>query len=254
MATLAERLRGGETVYSAWTGWPDSLHAETLARSGFDAVTLDMQHGLHSVESVARAISGVRLAGKPAIVRVPLGEWGTATRALDVGAEAVIAPMINSVADARAFASATKYPPLGGRSWGPERAMRLNGVAEPAEFLATANLETLALAMIETRDALEALDEILGVEGIDGVFVGPSDFSINWSGGTVVNAGLPDMQPAVADIAARARAAGKVAAIYATQPSLGGPFRDYGYQLLAAGTGPAYLERGARAFLEEVKG
>jgi 4-hydroxy-2-oxoheptanedioate aldolase len=254
LSGLADRLRAGETLYTAWCGWTAPGHAETLARSGFDAVTLDMQHGLHSIESAAAAVGAVRLAGRPALVRIPVGAFDAATRALDVGAEAVIAPMINSEADARAFAGAMKYPPVGGRSWGPERAMQLGGVGSGPDFLSQANASTLAIAMIETREALASLDAILGVDGIDGVFVGPSDFSIAWSGGDTVDATLADMMPAIEDIGRRTAAAGKVRAIFCTHPSLGARWRDYGYQFIAAGYDPAYVSRGAKAFLDEAKG
>ena len=250
---LAARLAEGETVYSGWAGWPDPLHAETLARAGFDTVTLDMQHGLHGIEGVCRCIGAVALAGRPAMVRIPLGDWGSATRALDAGASAVIAPMINSVADAQSFAEVMKYPPLGGRSWGPERAMRLGGFTNGPEYLGQANAATWAIAMIETREALAALDGILAVKGIDGVFVGPSDFSIAWSNGATVDAGLEDMMQAVEDIAARARAAGKIRMIFCTSPALGVRYRAMGYQLLAVGWDPNYVETGARTLLEAVK-
>jgi len=253
MKTLAGRLATGKTLYTAWAGWTDPLHAETLARAGFDAVTLDMQHGLHSVEGICHSISAVALAGKPAIVRIPLSDWGTASRVLDAGASAVIAPMINSVEDAQAFAEAMKYPPLGGRSWGPERAMGLGGFTNGPDYLKRANSATMAIAMIETRQALEALDGILAVEGIDGIFVGPSDFSIAWSNGATVDAGLEDMMPAVADIAERSAAAGKMRAIFCTSPALGVRYRALGYQLLAVGWDPNYVEIGARSLLDAVK-
>lgn len=113
MINFAARLRAGETLYTAWTGWTDPLHAENLVRAGYDTVTLDMQHGLHSVEPVAQGVGALALAGAPTIVRIPLGGWDAASRAFDVGAAAVIAPMINSAEDARAFANAMKYPPPG---------------------------------------------------------------------------------------------------------------------------------------------
>ena len=130
--TFAARLRAGETLFTAWSAIPDPLVAEFLARTGFDAVTLDMQHGCHSTESVMRGVAAITLAGKPAIVRIPVGRFEMASRALDFGATAVIAPMVNSVADASAFAAAMKFPPLGERSWGPTRVLALHGIAELA--------------------------------------------------------------------------------------------------------------------------
>ncbi|MBN9008680.1 MAG: 2,4-dihydroxyhept-2-ene-1,7-dioic acid aldolase, partial [Rhizobiales bacterium] len=93
--SLAAKLRSGATVITGWNIWPEPLLAEIAARSGFDAVTMDMQHGLHDPVSVMRAIGACHLGGKPAAVRVPVGDNGMVSRALDMGAEAVIAPMVN---------------------------------------------------------------------------------------------------------------------------------------------------------------
>ncbi|MDH3195255.1 MAG: aldolase/citrate lyase family protein, partial [Hyphomicrobiales bacterium] len=133
--TLAARLRAGQTLLTAWSAIPEALVAETCARAGFDAVTLDMQHGFHGFDSVLRGIGAARLGGAPAIVRIPVGDFAFASKALDMGAAAVIAPMINSVDDARAFAAAMKYPPVGGRSWGPFRAMALQGSPSNQAYL-----------------------------------------------------------------------------------------------------------------------
>ncbi len=109
--TLASRLAAGETLFTAWSGVPDSLIVEIMALQPFDAVTLDMQHGGHNEDSVLRGLLPVLRAGRHALVRIPVGRFDMASRALDFGAEAVIAPMINSVEDARRFAAAMKYPP-----------------------------------------------------------------------------------------------------------------------------------------------
>ncbi|MCF1503273.1 aldolase/citrate lyase family protein [Afifella sp. H1R] len=251
--TLAGRLRAGEKLVSAWSGLPDPLVAETLARLGFDAVTLDMQHGFHSTESVLRGIAGAALAGKPAIVRIPVGRFDMASRALDMGAAAVIAPMINDVDDARAFAAATKFPPLGERSWGPHRAMQLSRHGDVSTFMRTADGETLSFAMIETRKAFDRLNDILDVDGIDGVFVGPADFSIAWSEGAKVDPRLEEMMPAIEAIAAAADRSGKLAAIYAADPGLAGRYRQMGYRLVATASDTESLVLGAATLLERAK-
>src|SRR3989337_3060274 len=117
--SLFARLNAGETLFSAWSGVPDALTVEIVAAQAFDAVTLDMQHGGHHEDSVVRSILPVMHAKKDPVVRIPVGRFEMASRALDFGAEAVIAPMVNSVADTRQFVAAMKYPPVGERSWGP---------------------------------------------------------------------------------------------------------------------------------------
>ncbi len=250
---LFDRLRSGETVYSAWIATPEPLIAEVAARQAFDCVTLDMQHGLHDPVSVMRSIGGIVLAGKPAGVRVPVGDFAMASRALDMGAEAVIAPMINSVADARAFVAATKYPPLGERSWGPARTMTLHGIADQPTQLATANRETLAFAMVETRQALDIVDEILAVDGIDGVFMGPSDLSVTLSEGKQIAPTADWLDEPIRHIADRTRAAGKIACAFALNSTRARLFNDLGYRFIAIGPDQVYLVTGIRTMLEGLR-
>ncbi|MHB2264899.1 HpcH/HpaI aldolase family protein [Aliihoeflea sp. PC F10.4] len=252
--SLAARLKAGEAIFTAWSAIPDAITVEALAATAFDAVTLDMQHGGHHEDSVLRSQLPIIAAGKHPVVRIPVGRFDMASRALDFGAEAVIAPMVNSVADAQAFAAAMKYPPIGQRSWGPTFAMSRRRAPDMAAWLRDENDATLAFAMIETRQALDVLDGILAVPGIDGVFVGPADFSIAWANGETINPSLPDMMDTVGEIAARATAAGKLAAIYVVDPALGSRFRGMGYRFLAMGAEARLMTLGAQSLLNVAKG
>ncbi len=251
--SLGDRLAAGETLCTAWSGVPDALTVELVAGQGFEAVTLDMQHGGHHEDSVLRGIVPILRAGKHAIVRIPVGRFDMASRALDFGAEAVIAPMINSVEDARRFAAAMKYPPVGERSWGPTYAAPRARATDFQDWLRNANERTVAFAMIETRAALDALDGILETPGIDGIFLGPSDFSIAWSNGDTVNPGLESMMETVEQIAARAKQAGKHAAIYVMDPTIAGRFVAMGFGLLAMGSEHVLVKLGAESLLKAVK-
>lgn len=251
--SLKERLAAGETLCTAWSGVPDALTVEIVAKQDFDCVTLDMQHGGHNEDSVLRSLAPVLAAGKPALVRIPVGRFDMASRALDFGAEAVIAPMVNSVADAGQFAAAMKYPPVGQRSWGPTYAFPRHARGDFAEWLRDSNQRTMAFAMVETRAALDCLDGILDTPGIDGIFLGPSDFSIAWTTGTTVNPALEDMMETVASVAEKTRKAGKHAAIYVVDPAVSGRFVSMGYQLLAMGSEHALIALGARTLLKGVK-
>ena len=111
LVKLQDRLRAGSPALAAWCGLPDPSVSAALAREAFDAVVLDMQHSAIDFGVVARAIPLIAAAGKPALVRVPVGDFATAARLLDAGASGVIAPMVNTVADARSFASFMKYRP-----------------------------------------------------------------------------------------------------------------------------------------------
>ncbi len=245
---LAERLRAGDTLTTGWNIWPEPLIAEVAARSGFDCVTIDMQHGLHDGVSVMRGIGAVTLAGKPAIVRVPVGDFAMVSRALDMGAGAVIAPMINSAAEARALVAAAKYPPVGERSWGPLRVQTLRGI-DPATQLAVANNDTLTFAMVETRRGLDSIDDILAVDGVDGIFVGPSDLSVTLSDGAAIAPGDPAIDAPLRLIGERTRAAGKIAGAFAWGGGRARFFRELGYRLIALGTDQTYLVTGINALL-----
>jgi 4-hydroxy-2-oxoheptanedioate aldolase len=211
--SLARRLASGETVYTGWCALPYPIVAETIAREGFNTITIDQQHGLWDTAATSAAIAAVRMVGAAPIVRVPLGAFEAASRALDFGAEGIIAPMINTVADAKAFVSATKYPPLGERSWGPTRAMALAGMGDNKEYLRSANDSIVTLAMIETRTAMDNLDAIAAVPGIDVLFVGPSDLSIGLSNGAELDPHSDAVEAALERIVGACRKAGKVAGL-----------------------------------------
>jgi 4-hydroxy-2-oxoheptanedioate aldolase len=175
-----------------------------------------------------------------------VGRFDMASRALDFGAEAIIAPMINSADDARSFAAAMKYPPLGERSWGPTFGLpRRQKAPDLSAWLKNSNTDTISFAMIETRHALDALDDILEVPGIDAIFVGPGDFSIAWTNGGQINTTLEDMMPAIERIGRRALDAGKLTAIFAVDPAISGRYVDMGYRLIALGNEAAYMSLGA---------
>lgn len=247
-ASLAARLRADEAIVTAWSGLAVPIVAELLGRGGYQAVTLDMQHGMHDIASARDGFASLSLAGSHRIARVPVGDMATASRLLDIGAEALIAPMINCKADAEAFADAVKYPPVGKRSWGPHRGAMLGGYTSD-EYLLKANDETVSLAMIETPEAIAALDDILAVPGIDGVFVGPSDLSLTLSNGKALDPNGAETTRAAAEIASKTRAAGKIAGIFCMTPDKVRDARTLGYRFMAYGTDIGILTNGAQQTL-----
>ena len=253
LGRLRDGLGGDRPVVSSWIGTPGRAWIEQIAGTpyggrGFDAVTIDMQHGMHGEEGTLAAIASVAMLGKPAIVRIPVGRFDLASRVLDAGAHGVIAPMINSVEDARAFAAHMKYPPMGERSFGATFAARNLRMAGP-DYVPRANAETLAIAMIETREAFEAADEILALDGIDAVFMGPSDFSISIRGGGMPEAFGADTAPMIEELAEKARRARKIAAVFAYDAKAANRAHAMGYRLIALGLDSAYLAQGIEPLL-----
>jgi len=251
---LRDMFDQDKMLITAWSTSPSAEMAGALARCPFDTVTVDMQHGAHSESTAFDSAKAIFAAGKPGILRIPVGRNDLASRALDVGFEAVIAPMINSVADAEAFANAMKYPPVGERSWGPTKALQMHTSYSAESYFRSANSKTMALAMIETRAAFAALDGILATKGIDGIFVGPSDLSISWSNGAGVDPKNEELQGVIAEIGSRARAAGKFAAIFAVDPADVPRFGKMGYRLAALNTDPGIIHAGATVMLEKARG
>ena len=246
---LTRLLRNDRTAVTAWIGMPGRHWIEAIAAAPFDAVTLDMQHGTHGEEGALGAVASIAAMGKPAIIRIPVGRFDLASRALDAGCHAVIAPMVNSVEDARAFAAHMKYPPTGQRSYGPTIAVRALGLSGPGDYVPAANVETLAIAMIETREAFEALDDILDVPGIDGVFMGPADFSVSIQGGGMPKPFGEDTIGMIEEIATRARSREKLAAAFAHTPEAANRAQTLGYRLIAAGLDAMYLRQGIDPWL-----
>ena len=168
-------------------------------------MTLDLQHGGIDFVDVSQAILAVALAGKPTLARVPVGDFALASRLVDAGAAAVIAPMIDDATTARRFAEHVKFPPLGRRSFGPRAALALTGFVGPA-YLLGANAVTLAIAMIETSRSACFARRDLATPGIDGVFVGPTDLSISLHRGGAIDPDGPEVDRALTEIAARSGA------------------------------------------------
>jgi 4-hydroxy-2-oxoheptanedioate aldolase len=234
-------------------GTNDPQIAEQLAREAFDTVMLDMQHGAFDIVGVARAVLSVALAGKPSVVRIPVGDFATASRAADAGAAGIIAPMINSVADALRFAEHMKFPPVGGRSWGPRACLPLSG-HQGVSYLPEANAITLAIAMIETREALAAVDDILAVAGIDGVFVGPSDLSIALSNGAACDPRGAEVDKALDTVAAAAGRAGKFAGLFCFEGAQAKAMRARGFKFTSISTDSLLMRAAAKAELEKARG
>ncbi len=252
--TLAQRLRAGETVFSAWCGLPYPIVAEMLGRDGFAAVTLDGQHGLWDLGAILATIAAVRQGGAAPVVRVPVGDFATISRVLDFGAEGIIAPMINTPADARALAAAAKYPPVGERSWGPHRATTLAGLADQTVYLREANDHIVTLAMIETRTALQNLDAIVDTPGVDGLFLGPSDLSIALSDGKNLDPLSKEVDRELDRILAAAARAKKIPGAYCHSAERAAALAKRGVKFLAVSSDLGMLRAGAAAALKVLKG
>ena len=211
------RRRGKGCALNGWLAIPCGFSAEMMARAGWDALTIDMQHGLIDYPAmVAMLTASAANADIPTLVRAPWLEEGILMKVLDAGAAGVICPMINTRDDAERLAAATRYPPLGRRSFGPIRARLAYG----ENYAERANDIITVWAMIETAQAVENADAILSVPGIDGVYIGPGDLAYSL-GCPDAPHDSPEVMAAVDGIVAAARRNKKRIGIHATSSAFG---------------------------------
>ncbi len=246
MATWAA---GGETL-GTWLSMASSHSAEIAGRAGFDYVCVDMQHGIADYQVAVTMMQAIEMGGGTPIVRVPWNEPGIIGRVLDAGARGVIIPMVNSVAEATAAVAACKYPPLGARSFGPILAAARADAGE--SYFDVANDTTACIPMIETRQAVDSLDDILAIEGVDAIYVGPADLSISYGYGPGYTDDHAEYKATLEHIAERCAAHGVVAGIHSTA-ALAADRRSKGFRMqtvsgdaLALGRGLALDLRTAR--------
>lgn len=245
--TVKTKWKNGEVTLGGWLSIPSSASAEVMAHQGFDWVNIDMQHGLIDYQVAVTMLQAISQTGTIPFVRVPWNEFGIIGKVLDAGAYGVIIPMVNSPEEARAAVAACRYYPDGSRSFGPARAAYYAG----PDYFAHANQQIAVIPMIETRQAVERLDEILAVPGIDAVYVGPADLSITL--------GLPPrmdndgaFEEARQAIAAACKRHGVVAGIHANA-TLAGKHAAAGYQMITVSSDTGSIAAGAARDLKTAR-
>jgi 4-hydroxy-2-oxoheptanedioate aldolase len=163
-----------QAAINGWLAIGNSFSAEVMAHQGWDTLTIDLQHGVIDYAAMVTMLQAISTTPTVPIVRVPWLEPGIIMKSLDAGAYGLICPMVNTREDAQKFVAWTNYAPQGTRSFGPIRALLYGG----ADYAAQANDTVVRFAMIETAQALDNLDAILSVEGLDAIYIGPSDLSL----------------------------------------------------------------------------
>lgn len=235
----------GGAVVTAWLNVGNAFVAEVLAQQPFDCLTIDMQHGLVGYEDALVMLPAISTTGKPPFVRVPWNDPAVIMKALDAGAYGIICPMINSRAEAEKFVGACRYAPAGYRSFGPTRALVYGG----SDYFANANETIATLAMIETAEALENLEEILSVPGLDAIYVGPSDLSISLTGKQSADYTDPELVAVLDHILVTAQKYGVVAGIHTSSPEYANQMFAQGFQFSAIQSATSYMVNEAKRIL-----
>ena len=213
---------------NAWLTIPDPYLAEIVAaRAEVEAVTLDLQHGLFDTRSAVECIRAIALRGKAPLVRLPDHDAALIGFLLDAGAAGLIAPMVENAGEAEHLVAACRYPPKGRRSHGLTR----GGLGRGADAFALAERKLL-FAMIETGQALNACEQIVAVDGLDGLFVGPGDLGISLGIGPSQDRQEPDITAALARVSKACKAAGRRCAVHAGSARYAAQMAGEGYDLV----------------------
>jgi 4-hydroxy-2-oxoheptanedioate aldolase len=249
---LRQRLATGEPFLFSWMSVPSAALAAQVARLPFDGVCLDMQHGMIGFSDAVPMIAAINAAGRPALVRSLWNDPAIPGQAFDTGAVCVIAPMVNTRAQAEALVRAAKYPPMGARSWGGYTALQASGLA-PTEYLREANRMTMVFAMVETVEALQNVEEIAATPGLDGLFVGPSDLSITLSRGAGIDKLGKDTIAAMQNVSAAARHNGLIAGAFGGSADMIKAYTALGFTFLAAAVDVDLLQWGAASLRKSLE-
>jgi 4-hydroxy-2-oxoheptanedioate aldolase len=225
--------------------------AELLAASDFDYVCVDLQHGLATPGELPAMLQAMRAAGRAPLVRPAWNDPVHVMRALDTGAAGVVVPMVNSAEDAARAVAASRFPPTGIRSWGPMWGdVRADGALPPAEQ----DTAVLCLVMVETQAAVDALDEIVAVPGIDGVYIGPNDLALSTGHGRGTYRDTPEVDALIQRIIGTCRAAGIAAGLHCSDVEMARHWALHGATMLTAATDSGLLKSAADAAVRVLHG
>ena len=238
-----------KAAVNGWLAIANSFCAETMAHQGWDTLTIDLQHGVVDYQAMVGMLQAISTTATVPIVRVPWLEPGIIMKTLDAGAYGVICPMVNTREEAQRFVAYTSYAPKGTRSFGPVRALLYGG----ADYPAKANDTIVRFAMIETAQALDNLDAILGVEGLDAIYIGPSDLSLALGCKPQFDDVEPKVAQAIDHIVARAKAHGVVAGIHNGRSDVAKARIARGFRFVTVSSDARLIAAGSQQVLSEMR-
>ncbi len=246
---LREIWQSGGAAVNGWLAIPNSFSAETMAHQGWDTLTIDMQHGVIDYQAMVTMLQAISTTVTVPVVRVPWLEPGIIMKSLDAGAYAIICPMVNSREDAQKLVAYSHYAPRGSRSFGPVRANLYGG----ADYPVHANDTIVTFAMIETAQALDNLDDILSVEGLDAVYIGPSDLSLALGCTPQFDDVDPPVAQAIDHILARAKAHGVRAGVHNGRTDVAKARIAKGFDFVTVSSDARILIAGSQQLLKDMR-
>jgi 4-hydroxy-2-oxoheptanedioate aldolase len=239
----------GQPAVNGWLAIANGFAAEVMGLHGWDTLTIDMQHGLIDDAALVTMLQAVQSTPAMPIVRAPWLDPAALMKILDAGAQALICPMVNTRDDAQRLVAYTHYAPRGSRSFGPVRA----GLVHGADYAAQANDNVVVFAMIETAQALDNLDAICSVEGLDAVYIGPSDLSLSLGCKPVFDDVDPPVAQAIDHILARAKAHGLRAGVHNGRTDVARARIAKGFDFVTISSDARILIAGSQQIVKEMK-
>lgn len=245
---LRAAIADKKPLLMAWVTYGVPYIVEQMGVAGYDAVLIDQQHGLGDHGDLINCLIAARAAGLPALVRPLSPDAGLIGQALDAGAHGVVSPLVENAADVESCVRAAKYPPHGQRSWGPYRGkLLLEG-----DYTEHANEWVIDCVQIETRGAMDNLDDILKVDGLDMVLVGPNDLALALTGGRDIR--RPEVVEACEEVLEKSRENSVLTAIFANDIDYAKPLIAAGWDIITIGTDMGLLARAAADVVKALKG
>lgn len=243
-------LKDGRTQIGLWVALTSAYTAEVCAGAGYDWLLIDAEHAPNDIQTLVAQLQALARYPVHAIVRPPIGEAWMIKQILDIGAQTILVPMVETKAQAEALVRAVRYPPHGIRGVGASLA-RASGFNRIPNYLETANDEVCLLLQIESRAGLANLEEIATTEGVDGVFIGPADLAADM--GFLGKPGVSEVQAAVEDALSRIKANGKAAGILTADQGLARRYVELGASFVGIGSDVGLLANSTTKLLNEFK-
>jgi 2-dehydro-3-deoxyglucarate aldolase/4-hydroxy-2-oxoheptanedioate aldolase len=247
-SSFAQRLRAGELLIGTMVSLPSPEITEILADTGFDWLFIDAEHGAFNPQ---QAQTMLQAAGKcPCVIRVPAGEDMWIKKALDIGAAGIIVPQVHTAEQAEQIISQCKYSPEGSRGVGISRAHTYGMKFD--NYIQNANKDTAVILQAESRQAIENIDAIVKLKGLDAILIGPYDLSASL--GKIGQINDPEVQAAIKTVANTCQSAGIQLGIFGVKADAVKPYIEQGFTLITAGVDALFVIDSAKTTLAELRG
>jgi len=246
---MIKKIDFSKPIINGWLSIPNSFTAEAMSKMGWDSITIDMQHGQNDYSTSIPMLQAISNSDAIPFVRVPWNEPAIIMKMLDLGVMGIIAPMINTKKECEDFVSYCNYPPKGQRSFGPMRAQLIYG----SDYYSNANDNIISLAMVETRESVDNIDEILSVPNLTGIYIGPGDMSSSYGKKPKFDIREDPVYSNIKMIVKKAKEKGKIAGIHNGTTDYAKEMINLGYRFVTISSDFRSMITHAQGIINEMK-